>query len=85
MKNFIKRVKRYRETYYSRRLLRNLDVHALKDIGLSRTDALREAGRPFWDNSAHDLAPDKTHPVMMHSTVSLVLVIGFGLTVYLGV
>lgn len=85
MKRIIKRVKQYRETYYSRRLLRNLDAHALKDIGLSRTDALREAGRPFWDNSAHDFVPDKTHPLMMYSSVSLVLVIGLGLTVYLGV
>ena len=85
MKRFMKRIKQYRETYYSRRLLRNLDAHALKDIGLSRADAIREAGRPFWDNSAHDFAPDKTQPLMMYSTVSLVLVIGLGLTVYLGV
>jgi uncharacterized protein YjiS (DUF1127 family) len=24
--------------------------HMLKDLGLTRADALREAGRPFWDD-----------------------------------
>lgn len=32
-----------------RRALRQLDERQLKDIGLSRADALREASRPFWD------------------------------------
>jgi uncharacterized protein YjiS (DUF1127 family) len=32
-----------------RRALRLLDDHQLKDLGLSRADALREANRPFWD------------------------------------
>ena len=33
----------------SRQALRELDDHLLKDIGLSRADAEREARRPFWD------------------------------------
>jgi uncharacterized protein YjiS (DUF1127 family) len=32
-----------------RRQLLTLDESALKDIGISHTDALREAGRDFWD------------------------------------
>ncbi len=32
-----------------RRQLASLDEAALKDIGLSRADAFREAQRPFWD------------------------------------
>lgn len=32
-----------------RRALRELDEHQLKDIGLSRADALREANRYWWD------------------------------------
>ncbi len=35
--------------------LAQLDDAALRDIGLSRAQALREAGRPFWD------APDHWH------------------------
>jgi uncharacterized protein YjiS (DUF1127 family) len=31
-----------------RRLLLSLDDHTLKDIGLSRADIAREAGKPFW-------------------------------------
>lgn len=32
-----------------RSALRLLDDRQLKDLGLSRADALREASRPFWD------------------------------------
>jgi len=32
-----------------RRQLLTLDDRTLKDIGISRTDALREANRNFWD------------------------------------
>ncbi len=32
-----------------RRQLLSLDDEALKDIGISRADAVREAGRSFWD------------------------------------
>ncbi|MDC1275254.1 DUF1127 domain-containing protein [Ascidiaceihabitans sp.] len=33
----------------SRRALAALDDAALKDVGLTRHDATREAARPFWD------------------------------------
>ena len=32
-----------------RRALRSMSDEMLKDIGVSRTDAMREGGRPFWD------------------------------------
>lgn len=32
-----------------RRTLATLDEFALRDIGVSRADALQEARRPFWD------------------------------------
>jgi uncharacterized protein YjiS (DUF1127 family) len=31
-----------------RRALSELDDHLLRDIGISRLQALREAGKPFW-------------------------------------
>jgi uncharacterized protein YjiS (DUF1127 family) len=31
-----------------RRTLANLPDYMLKDIGISRVDAWREAGKPFW-------------------------------------
>jgi uncharacterized protein YjiS (DUF1127 family) len=37
----------------SRRSLRKLDDHLLRDIGLSRSDALVEADRPAWDAPSH--------------------------------
>lgn len=35
-----------------RRYLGRLDARLLRDIGVSRPDALREAGRPFWDGNS---------------------------------
>jgi uncharacterized protein YjiS (DUF1127 family) len=32
----------------SRRVLAMLDDHQLRDIGISRADALRESAKPFW-------------------------------------
>lgn len=32
-----------------RRQLSTLDARTLEDIGISRRDALKEAGRPIWD------------------------------------
>jgi uncharacterized protein YjiS (DUF1127 family) len=37
------------ETYRQRRALLALSDHMLHDLGLSRADAWREAGRSFWD------------------------------------
>ena len=34
--------------YHQRRALLRLDDAMLKDLGLSRVDALREGGKPFW-------------------------------------
>lgn len=31
-----------------RRRLRELEDHLLRDLGLTRADALREAAKPFW-------------------------------------
>jgi uncharacterized protein YjiS (DUF1127 family) len=39
----------WRELARQRRRLLALDDRMLKDIGLSRADAVREAARPFWD------------------------------------
>lgn len=36
-----------------RRALRDLDEAILRDIGLTRDEALREAARPFWDAPVH--------------------------------
>jgi len=36
-----------------RRSLRSLDCAALKDIGISKEDALKEADRPIWDAPAN--------------------------------
>ena len=44
---------RWQELSMQRRRLLELDGHMLKDIGLSRADAVREAKRPFWDQRAH--------------------------------
>lgn len=38
--------------YRSRRQLLALDSRALKDIGISRADALAEARKPFWKGQA---------------------------------
>ena len=36
-----------------RRQLRQLDAHLLRDIGVSHTEAMREANRPLWDAPDH--------------------------------
>ncbi|MBL8259528.1 MAG: DUF1127 domain-containing protein [Candidatus Competibacteraceae bacterium] len=38
----------WRELYRQRRALLALDDAMLKDIGISRVDALREGSKPFW-------------------------------------
>jgi uncharacterized protein YjiS (DUF1127 family) len=43
-------VKRWRQLARQRQQLAMLDDAALKDIGLSRADVLRESERPFWDD-----------------------------------
>ena len=41
-------VQLWQERARGRRELQRLDNHMLKDIGLNRIDALREAEKPFW-------------------------------------
>lgn len=41
---------RWQELAHERHALMELDDGLLKDIGLSRADAVREARRPFWDD-----------------------------------
>jgi uncharacterized protein YjiS (DUF1127 family) len=41
---------RWQELARQRRALAAMNDHMLKDLGLTRADALREAGRPFWDD-----------------------------------
>jgi len=41
---------RWQELARQRRALAAMSDHMLKDLGLARADALREAGRPFWDD-----------------------------------
>jgi uncharacterized protein YjiS (DUF1127 family) len=43
---------RWQELVRQRRALLRLDDHMLKDIGLSRADALREGERRFWDEGS---------------------------------
>ncbi|MGF1609690.1 MAG: DUF1127 domain-containing protein [Kiloniellales bacterium] len=38
----------WQERAAQRYALSMLDAHALKDIGLTRAEAEREAGKPFW-------------------------------------
>jgi uncharacterized protein YjiS (DUF1127 family) len=40
---------RWSERSRQRADLRDLDEHLLKDIGITRQQALDEANRPFWD------------------------------------
>ncbi len=40
--------RRWTHNYYSRRLLLQLDRAQLKDIGVTREQALEEGGKPFW-------------------------------------
>ncbi|GJD49299.1 hypothetical protein OPKNFCMD_2029 [Methylobacterium crusticola] len=46
--SLVERVELWAERRRERRSLRGCPDGLLKDIGLSRADALREAGKPFW-------------------------------------
>jgi uncharacterized protein YjiS (DUF1127 family) len=48
-KNPLGLLAQFHEARRQRRALLALDDTLLKDIGLSRADAAREAARPFWD------------------------------------
>lgn len=83
MSTILIRFKQYQQAYYSRRLLRQLDDRALKDIGVTRSEALREARRPFWDSNADALNAENESVLIAYSVVSLMFVAGLGLTFYL--
>jgi uncharacterized protein YjiS (DUF1127 family) len=83
MRDFIKRVKQYRQTYYSRQLLKELDAYALKDLGLTRSEALREARRPFWDCKTHGVVPEEERTFFAYRVAPLVFVVGLGVATYL--
>ncbi|WP_299199641.1 DUF1127 domain-containing protein [uncultured Amphritea sp.] len=81
MKRFLKKVKQYRQIYYSRQLLKGLDARALKDIGLTRSEALREARRPFWSGKAvEEESHVESKGLFLYQAITLVLVLGMGLT-----
>lgn len=46
--NMAKRLGTMLVKHRSRRILRDLTDDQLRDIGVSRAAAMREAGRPFW-------------------------------------
>jgi uncharacterized protein YjiS (DUF1127 family) len=47
-RRILQRLRELQQRQRSRRELATLDRYALKDIGVSRTDALLEANKPFW-------------------------------------
>jgi len=83
MSKMLIRLKQYRQTYYSRRLLRQLDARTLSDIGVTRAEALRESRRPFWDSRAYQEDAENESVLVAYSVVSLMFVAGLGLTFYL--
>lgn len=48
----MKMLRRWYQVARERNQLAKLDERALKDIGVSRSEALAEAERPFWDVGA---------------------------------
>ncbi len=48
-----RRLMSYLSLYRQRKALANLDDHLLRDLGLTREEALREADRPLWDAPSH--------------------------------
>ncbi|WP_245574080.1 DUF1127 domain-containing protein [Neptunomonas japonica] len=47
-RRILQRLRELQQRQRSRRELVTLDRYALKDIGISRADALLEANKPFW-------------------------------------
>ena len=48
LKMLVSRVRHYRKVAYQRKMLAQMSDHMLKDIGITRADALNEANKPFW-------------------------------------
>lgn len=51
----LRQLRRWKTLYDQRHQLASLSDAMLKDIGLSRADAEREASRPFWDDPGKPL------------------------------
>lgn len=45
----VARFRRYRQRHHTRQCLRDLNSHLLKDIGMTRFEAEREARKSFWE------------------------------------
>lgn len=48
LRDLVERLLVWQERWEQRERLSGLDEHILRDIGLSRADAAREANKPFW-------------------------------------
>jgi len=48
LRDLVERLLVWQERWEQRERLSGLDEHILRDIGLSRADAAREASKPFW-------------------------------------
>ncbi|WP_250655482.1 DUF1127 domain-containing protein [Alkalimarinus coralli] len=48
LNNIVTKLREYRENSRQRRQLAQLPDYLLKDIGITRADALKEAEKPFW-------------------------------------
>lgn len=48
LKRIVKMIREWRRRARSRRDLMALDSRALWDVRLTRADAMKEAGKPFW-------------------------------------
>jgi|TARA_R110000744_G_scaffold64950_7_gene133510 uncharacterized protein YjiS (DUF1127 family) len=46
------KLRRWQQVSYERRLLLTMSDAQMKDIGVSRAEAMNEAVRPFWDDKA---------------------------------
>jgi uncharacterized protein YjiS (DUF1127 family) len=50
---FLRALRQMSDTVHSRQALRRLDDHLLRDIGLTRHEAEKEASRAPWDVPSH--------------------------------
>ena len=64
--------KSYKHFYNSRKALDALDENMLKDIGITRAEAEKEAAKPFWRNNKSSLTSNivKTKQAKWQSSFS---------------
>lgn len=48
IRKLLNKINHWRQNSRTRAMLATLDNDALKDIGISRVDALQESNKPFW-------------------------------------